>query len=340
MDQTLEELRAENAAAEAAANPAPQADKPEAEEVAADDQQASGDLAEGEEGEEGQQAEPESWMKGDDQESQVAEKKFTDKDIGAAKAKLRAKFDREKSEHQSELEKLRAQLEEARRNTVAPPQSAKPKREDFYDRDDPDEAFAEALTDWKLSDRLAKQHNETQQYEFQRKQLETQQSIESGVDQHYERAATLAAASGISPELYQSADHRVRSAIDGIFPGGGEQVTNALIASLGEGSEKVFYNLGVSPKRLAELTAKLAADPSGLQASIYLGRLSAELTAPLRKKSNTPAPATTVQGDANTTDIGKNLQKRYAEAHKRGDSQAAFDIRREAKGKNINVKSW
>jgi hypothetical protein len=337
MDQTLEELRAENAAAEAAANPAPQADKPEAEEVVAGDLNTDENLAEGDEGEEGQQAEPESWMKGDDQESHSADKKFTDKDIGAAKAKLRAKLERE---NQSELDELRAQLEEARRNTVAPPQSARPKRDDFYDQDDPDEAFAEALTDWKLNERLSKQHNETQQYEFQRKQLEVQQSIESGVDQHYERAATLAAASGISPELYQSADHRVRSAVEGIFPGGGEQVTNALIASLGEGSEKVFYNLGVSPKRLAELTAKLAADPSGLQASIYLGRLSAELTAPLRKKSNTPAPATTVQGDANTTDIGKNLQKRYAEAHKRGDTQAAFDIRREAKGKNINVKSW
>ena len=337
MDQTLEELRAANAAEEAAAAQVPQTGATGTTDDAAGDLNTDENLAEGDEGGEGQQAEPESWMKGDDQESQSAEKKFTDKDIGAAKAKLRAKIEREK---QSELDELRAQLEEARRNTVAPPQSARPKREDFYDQDDPDEAFAEALTDWKLNDRLAKQHNETQQYEFQRKQLETQQSIESGVDQHYERAATLAAASGISPELYQSADHRVRSAVEGTFPGGGEQVTNALIAAIGEGSEKVFYNLGVSPKRLAELTAKLAADPSGLTAVAYLGSLKAELTAPLRKKSNTPAPATTVQGDANTTDIGKTLQKRYAEAHKRGDTQAAFDIRREAKGKNINVKSW
>jgi hypothetical protein len=337
MENTLEELRAANAAEEAARAAAPQADVNEVDDDAADDLNTDDDHADDLDGVEGEKPEPESWMKGDDQESQGADKKFTDGDVGAAKAKLRAKLE---AKHQSEVDQLRAQLEEARRNTVAPPQSARPKREDFYDQDDPDEAFAEALTDWKLNDRLAKQHNETQQYEFQRKQLETQQSIESGVDQHYERAATLAAASGISPELYQSADHRVRSAVEGIFPGGGEQVTNALIASLGEGSEKVFYNLGVSPKRLAELTAKLAADPSGLQASIYLGRLSAELTAPLRKKSNTPAPATTVQGDANTTDIGKNLQKRYAEAHKRGDTQAAFDIRREAKGKNINVKSW
>ncbi len=337
MDQTLEELRAENAAEETARAAAPQANATEVDNAAAEDLDTDQNLAEGEEGEEGQAAEPESWMKGDDQESQGADKKFTDGDIGAAKAKLRAKLE---AKHQSEVEQLRVQLEEARRNTVAPQQTAKPKREDFYDQDDPDDAYTEALADWKVKQNQAQQHAETQQYEAQRKNLEVQKSIESGVDQHYERAATLAAASGISPELYQSADHRVRSAIDGVFPGGGENVTNALIASLGEGSEKVFYNLGVSPKRLAELTSKLAADPSGLQASIYLGKLSAELTAPLRKKSNTPAPAATVQGDANTTDIGKSLQKKYAEAHKRGDTQAAFDIRREAKGKNINVKSW
>lgn len=337
MANTLDELRAENAAEEAAKAQAPQPGASDVDDAAADDLNTDDNLAEGGEGEEGQQAEPESWMKGDDQESHGADKKFTDSDIGAAKAKLRSKLE---AKHQTELDELRNQLEELRRNTVSPQLSAKPKRDYFYDQDDPDEAYTEALADWKLKETLSRQHQETQQYEMQRKQLEVQQSIESSVDQHYERAAVLAAASGISPELYQSADHRVRSAIDGVFPGGGEQVTNSLIASLGEGSEKVFYNLGVSPKRLAELTSKLASDPSGLQASIYLGRLSAELVTPMRKKSNTPPPATTVQGDANTTDVGRNLQRRYQEAHKKGDTQAAFNIRREAKAKNINVNSW
>lgn len=337
MDKTLEELRAENAAAEAANAQDPQAGADDVDDAAANDQIDDDDHADDQGDDDGSKAEPESWMKGDDQESQSAEKKFTDKDIGAAKAKLRAKLEREK---QSEIEQLRAQLEDARRNTVAPQPSAKPKRDDFYDQDDPDEAYTEALADWKVKDALTRQHQETQHYEFKRKQLDAQAAVEKSVDQHYERAATLAAASGISPELYQSADLRVRSAIDGVFPGGGEQVTNSLIASIGEGSEKVIYNLGVNPKRLAELTSKLQADPSGLQASIYLGRLSAELAAPLRRASNTPAPATTVQGDANTSDVGKNLQRKYQEAHKRGDTQAAFDIRRAAKAKNINVKSW
>lgn len=337
MDQTLEELRAENAAAEAALAQAPQTGATDTPDVAAEDLTTDEHLAEGEEGEEGLTPEPESWMKGDDQESHGADKKFTDGDVGAAKAKLRAKLE---AKHQSEVDKLRADLEELRRNSIAPQPSARPKREDFYDQDDPDDAYTEALADWKLKDSQARQHQETQQYEYQRKQLEAQRTIETGVDQHYERAATLAAASGLSPELYQSADLRVRSAIDGVYPGGGESVTNALIANLGEGSEKVFYKLGVSPKHLAELTAKLQEDPTGLKASVYLGKLSVELTAPLRKRSNTPAPATTVQGDANTTDVGKSLMRKYQEAHKKGDTQAAFNIRREAKAKNINTQSW
>lgn len=338
MEKTLEELRAENAAAEAEAAQAPQPGATDVDDEAATGQSDADDHAEDQGEEENQQAEPESWMQSDDQESHGAGKKFTDKDIGAAKANLRAKLEKQ---HQSELDALRQQLEELRSKTVVPQVSAKPKREDFYDRDDPDEAYVEALADWKVKDNLAQQHAGNQQYEAQRKQLEAQQKISSSVDQHYERAAVLAAASGISPELYQSADHRVRSAVEGVFPGGGgEVVTNALIASLGEGSEKVFYKLGVSQAHLKELTTKLAEDPSGIQASIYLGRLSAELTAPARKTSNAPAPATTVKGDASTTDAGKALHRKYLEAHKRGDNQAAFNIRREAKQSNINVNSW
>lgn len=337
MDQTLEELRAENAAAEAANASVPQTGADEADDTAAEGTNTTDDLAEGAEGEEGQQAEPEDWMKGDDQESQEAGKKFTDGDIGAAKAKLRAKLEKQ---HQSELDELRAQLE-AQRAAAAQQPAGRPKRDDFYDHDDPDDAYAEALMEWKLSTAVAQKTAQNQQYEQQRKQLEARQKIDSSVEQHYERAAVLAAASGISPDLYQSADRKVREAIQGVYGGeSGEHVTNALIAKLGEGSEKVMYKLGVSPKALAELTSKLRDDPDGLQAAMYLGRLSAEITSPARKTSNTPAPATNVQGDANTTDVGKGLHRKYLEAHKRGDTQAAFDIRSEAKAKKVNINSW
>lgn len=338
MSQTLEELREENAAAEAANASVPQPEADVADDTAAAGDTGADDHADDQDDQDSQQAEPEAWMTGDDQESPGAQKKFTDKDIGAAKAGLRAKLEKQ---HQTELDQMRAQLEELRSKSVVQQPTSKPKREQFYDQDDPDEAYMEALSDWKLNERLATQQAGHQQYEQQRKQLEAHQRISSSVDQHYERAAALAAASGITPELYQSADRRVREAIQGVFGGeSGEHVTNALIANLGEGSEKVLYKLGVSPKSLAELTAKLRDDPNGLQAAIYLGKLSAELTTATRKRSNTPAPATDVKGDANTTDLSRTLLRRYQEAHKRGDTQAAFDIRAEAKGKNINVKSW
>ena len=338
MEDNLEALRAQNAADEAAANAVPQTGEAAVEDEAAAGTTTTDDLAEGGEGEEGQQAEPEAWMTGDDQESQGAQKKFTDKDIGAAKAGLRAKLEKQ---HQSELDQMRAQLDEMRSKSVSPQLPARPKREDFYDKDDPDEAYIDALADWKVNEGLARQQAGNQQYEQQRKQLEAHQKISSSVDQHYERAATLAAASGITPELYQSADRRVREAIQGVFGGeSGEHVTNALIANLGEGSEKVLYKLGVSPKSLAELTTKLRDDPNGLQAAIYLGKLSAELTTTARKRSNTPAPATNVQGDANTTDLSRSLMRKYHDAHKRGDAQAAWDIKSEAKVKKINVSTW
>lgn len=338
MSQTLEELRVENAAAEAANAQVPQTDADDANGTAADDTTGANDHADDQGDQQDQQAKPESWMTGDDQESPGAQKKFTDKDIGAAKAGLRAKLEKQ---HQTELDQMRAQLEEMRNKSAAPQLPTRPKREDFYDKDDPDEAYIDALADWKVSEGLARQQAGHQQYEQQRKQLEAHQRISSSVDQHYERAAVLAAASGITPELYQSADRRVREAIQGVFGGeSGEHVTNALIANLGEGSEKVLYKLGVSPKSLAELTSKLRDDPNGLQAAIYLGKLSAELTTATRKRSNTPAPATDVKGDANTTDLSRTLLRRYQEAHNRGDTQAAYDIRSEAKGKNINVKSW
>lgn len=339
MEQTLEQLKAENAAREATQAPNPQDDAGEVIDEAADVDEPIEQTAESDEGEPDTQAEAEDWAKGDDHESQGAGKKFTDQDVAAAKNKLRAKLDRQ---HQSEIEKLQLQLEEERRKHQQVPQiGEKPKLEQFYDQDNPEEAFAEALVDWKLKASAAQQQVSHQQYEHQRKALEVQRRIEQSVDQHYERAAKLAEASGITPELYQSADLKVREAIESVFPGGGgEGVTNALIANLGEGSEKVLYNLGVNQARRNELVNLLKEDQSGLRASVFLGKLAAELSAPQRKKSNAPAPATQVNGDRSTTEAGRALHQRYKDAHKSGDSQKAFDIKREARAKGIITQTW
>lgn len=339
MEQTLEQLRAENAAREAEQAPTPQEDASEVSDEAANVDEP-GDLdAEPGEGESEAAAEADDWKKGDDQESQGADKKFTDQDVAAAKSKLRAKLDRQ---HQSEIEKLQQQLEEERRKHQQVPQiGERPKLENFYDHDNPEEAFAEALVDWKLKSSVAQQQASHQQYEQQRQALEVQRRIEKSVDQHYERAAKLAEASGITPELYQSADLKVREAIESVFPGGGgEGVTNALIANLGEGSEKVLYNLGVNQARRNELVNLLKEDQTGLRASVYLGKLAAELSAPQRKKSNAPAPATQVKGDRPTTEAGRALFKKYQDASKSGDIGLAVRLKREAKASGVNTQTW
>jgi hypothetical protein len=332
----LAQLKEENEKRLAETADAPQADPVDEIVESADDEDAGEQDADLGEQAEVATADAEDWMKSDEPESQAADKKFTDSDIGAAKAKLRAKLD---AKHQTELDELRAKLEEAQRQQV-PQQTARPTREQFYDHDDPDDAYAEALVDWKMGATAAQQHAKQSQYEQQRKQLEHKQVTDQAVDQHYERAAQLTASSGISPELYQSADYRVRSAIEVLFPKGGDAITDSLIAAIGDGSERVMYNLGVNQARLTELKTLLANDPSGIKASMYLGKLSAELSAPAKRKSNAPAPATQIKGDMPTTESGRALHQKYLAAHKSGNVSKAFSFKQEAKRAGVNTQSW
>lgn len=339
MEKTLDELKAENAALEAAKAQAPQAGAEDEQSDAVEVEELNDQDAEPDEDGENTEAEAESWMNGDSQESQSAERKFTDSDVAAAKKKMRAKLERE---HQSEVERLQAELEAERQKHVLQPAQVgqRPTREQFFDKDDPDEAYAEALVDWKLKAQAAQQSAQQQQYEQQRQALEQRRQIETSVDQHYERAAQLAEKSGITPEAYQSADLRVRSAIDQVFPGGGDNITDALISNLGEGSEKVFYNLGVNRARLAELESLLKQDRTGLKAAVWLGKLASELNAPAKRTSNAPAPAAQIRGDRNTTEAGRALLKRYKEASAAGNAQKAFDLKRQAKQQGVNTQSW
>lgn len=339
MEQTLEQLKAENAA---------QVTQPEVDpQTTPDDEldtpaEAGGEVTPEAEGGDGSapEADVEDWMKSDDQASQSAgERKFTDQDVAAAKSKLRAKLE---TRHQTEIEQLQQQLEEERRKNQQVPQLGdKPRLEQFYEMENPEEAFAEAIVEWKLKASSAEQQAAHQQYEQQRRALEMRQRIEQRVDQHYERAQKLAEASGISPEQYQYADRSVREAVEAVFPnGGGEAVTNMLIANLKEGSEKVFYHLGVNQARRTEFQNLLKEDPTGLMAAAHLGKLSAELSNPARKTSNAPKPATQIQGDRQTTEAGRALHQKYKDAHKSGDVQTALSLKRKARDSGVNTQNW
>ena len=117
-------------------------------------------------------------------------------------------------------------------------------------------------------------------------------------------------------------------------------IVDGLIANLGEGSEKVFYSLGVNGAKRDKLTSLLTTDPSGIKAAMYLGTLKAELNAPNRKTTNAPAPAPNLQGDGATKDPHKQLKKDYDKASAAGDAQGAFNARMAAKKAGANIKTW
>jgi len=348
MAMTLEELKAANAKAEAAATDEnveheedaltpPQVEKDKSDGAAAEDDTKNGEEgAESSEDEDGE-LDVEDWKQGDSHESQAGqEKKFTDSDIGKAKAKLRAKLEKR---HESELDELRKEVAELKGRPQAKALE-RPKREDFEDADDPDEAYFEALTDWKLTQH--KSETQAQQASEQTKQQQEQwkAQTEKAVDQHYERAVELAEQSGISAEMYQSADLRVRQTVEAIFPEAGDTITDALIANLGEGSEKVMYNLGINTARREEFKSLLLEDRTGIKAAMYLAERKAELNAPRKRKTSAPKPAPNLNGDKQTGANHKALKQKYDKAHEKGDLQAAFNFKREAKKAGADTANW
>lgn len=352
MAMTLEELKAENAKAEAAAKPentneeleteaSPQAAEEESETQV--DETETAEQAEDAESETEEVAEDESdeWMQSDSHESQ-AEKKFTDGDIGKAKAKLRAKLEKR---HDGEVEKLKQEIESLKgqlTQSSAAKSLQKPKREDFFDSDDPESAYEDALLAWQKADLKAEISAEQAASQTQQQNLSYIRETEKAVDQHYERAIKLAEKSDISAEQYQTADFRVRSMIESLYPNAGDAITDGLIANLGEGSEKVFYNLGVNQARLGELRSRLERDKTGVSAAMYLGQLKAELNSPRKRKTTAPKPSPNLDGDVGKTDEArfKALKKKYDAAHKSGDMQTAFNIRREARKAGALTRDW
>lgn len=330
---TLEELKAENAADDAETEESPQESEEKAEEAGDEkSEEETEETAESEE-EETEEAESEAWMQTDEE---ADDKKFTDNDVAAAKNKLRAKLERK---HDSEMEEL--QEENRRLKSQGSSQDLKePKRDDFADAEDPETAYQDARADWRYTKRRATEQTEAAASETKQQQESTKKEVNLAVDQHYVRATELAEKSGIKPEMYQSADLTVRQAIDSVFPNSGDMITDSLIASLGEGSEKVFYHLGVNKAKLAEFKNLLTSDKSGIKAASYLGSLRSELIAPNKRKTNAPAPAKNANGDKQTNASERALKKAYDKADQAGDVQARFDARKAAKAEGVDVSTW
>lgn len=331
---TLDELRAQNAKPTEEVTEETVPDVIDEVEDAADD---ADDLAEGEGNEE-----VEGWLVEDSEGDETAgdDRKFTDSDIGAAKRNMRAKLEKK---HNSEMDDLKAEIEALKlgsNNSTATTGAGvkpRPRLEDFdYD----DGQFNSAMDEWyddKINSRISTA-SQTQAHEAQAKRAS--EAMNLAVDGHYERAAKLAEASGISPDVYKNADLSVRQAIEGVMPNMGDVITDNLISRLGEGSEKTMYLLGRNKSELAKFTNILANDPTGIDAAIHLGKLQASKTQPVKRKTKAPAPARSVQGDSSTGNASGKHAKAYESAHKKGDMQAAFNARREAKKAGVDVSKW
>ena len=294
--------------------------------------------------EEGESEDVESWMQeevatpDDDGDSGFK----PNREAAAVRKKLKAKL----HEKDDELESLKAEIERLKsgstQQAVPEKMPPKPKLEDF----DYDEAAHEAaLDDWyekkietKLSSTLTTKQTEQQQREAAERQ---KKALEEAVDRHYTRAAKLVEEGKVSEEKYTQADRAVRESFERIAKGNGDKIVDSLIKtldSLGEGSEKVFYQLGVNPAKMQEVANLFATDPSGLSTVAYLGKLQASISSPTKRKSSAPAPSPELKGSGSTKTPGEALLKRYKKAG--NNVQARLDIKREAKRQGIDTRNW
>lgn len=335
---SLDDLKAENETEEVEAAAAPQVtdaetetesveDKPEVDQTAAE---LDGDPDTVDETDE---SEADDWKKPD---GHTSEKLFTSRDIRAARIKAGEKADRRNS---GEVEELQKRIVELEGRSAKPDTLSRPKRDQFFEADDPDTAYEDAVLDWMKGTVQAEQSASNASAEITRQNSHSFEETGRAVDEHYERAAKLAQDSGISAELYQQSDLKVREMIESIYPGGGDNIADELIKQLGEGSEKVMFSIGIKQSRLDELKNRLLSDPRGIKAALYLGSLNTELNAPHKRKTTAPAPADTVEGDM-APQNGKVMKKQYDALHKSGDIGKAFNAKMAAKAAGVNTADW
>ncbi len=298
-----------------------------------------------EEAEEGQEtteaeADAEDWM-----QSEEADSNSSDFKPDAEAKKRRVDFKNLKTQvkqKDDELAKLKAEVESLKQPVQSDSLPPRPKREDFDFDDDKYDAAVDAWNEQKMQ-RMLDTHAQTSTTKAAEKQQAeaAQKRVSENVNSHYEKAGELVNSGKVSEDAYAKSDSVVRHELERVFPGQGDAVTDQLIStlhSLGDGSEKVMYSLGVNRAKLERLSSLMATDQ--LQAVAYLGKLQAETTTPGKRKSNAPKPGADVKGEAKAGGPAESMRKAYEKAGKEGDIQARISIKRKAKKEGIDVSNW
>lgn len=215
------------------------------------------------------------------------------------------------AEKDQELQNLRQEMAELRR-AVTP----KPRYADFANDDD----YEAALLKYHQS--VGQQQSSAPKAEQRPNQPEQKPAAPDFTDAynaHLDRVEKL----GIPAQQYKRAEDAVKA----VF---GDGITDALIAAVGEGSEKAMLVLGTRPDQLLTVQRLLQDDPTGLKAVAHLGRLSAKVTLKSNKTiSDAPRPTRSPTGGGHLSASAKAMQKKMDEAEKAGDVQAMVTLRRQ-----------
>lgn len=280
----------------------------------------------------------ESWMQEEVATPDDGDSGFKpNREAAAVRKKLKAKL----HEKDDELESLKAEIERLKTGSTTAPQTElkRPKLEDFdYD----EEAYNAAMDDYydkRVDTKLESKQSSQQQREAAERQ---KKALDEAVDRHYTRAAKLVEEGKVSEEKYTQADRAVRESFERIAKGNGDKIVDSLIKtldSLGEGSEKVFYQLGVNPAKMQEVANLFATDPTGLSTVAYLGKLQASIQSPTKRKSSAPKPTPELSnGGGSAKTPGDVFYKRYKKAG--NDVQARMNIKREAQAQGVDTSKW
>lgn len=339
---TLEELKQQNAEAEAAEQAA-QPDETDLDDVQADDEEPEDDTnsAGDDDGEASDKAQADlEWMQSEEQASEKGQK-VPVSSLLTIKKRLKGRL----NEKEDEIEQLKREVQQLKGKPAAqaqplqaPVSAPMPKLEDFYDKPDPDAAYAAEVQSWisRGVENQLSQHFQTQQQQQQQQQQRVQ--IDTALDQHYDRAAQIVSDGLLTAEEYQGADALLRQTVEQVAPGNGDTFVDALLGRMGEGSEKVVVSLARNAQNLQKFRQSLQDDPSGISAAAYLGELRGKFSGAAARVSQAPRPGSKLKGEGAKS--GSAAQRQYNAAHKAGNRQKAFDIKRAAKANGVDVKHW
>lgn len=218
-------------------------------------------------------------------------------------------------EKDRELQEMRAKLDYLS-NRV----QLKPRYADFAS----DEDYEAALVDYYRATGNVpgrKQPAPQGQQPQQRQQPEPQQrDYSAAINAHVDRAEKL----GITPAKFIAADVAVRKAL-------GDNLTDEIIASMGDGSEKALYVLGTMPDQMAKIQRLLTEDRSGLKAIAEMGKIAGRASIRSTKSiSDAPRPTRSPTGGGHGA-LGDEYAKKEAKLEKSGDVQGLVKLRREAR---------